>query len=537
MLLDQLVNNGMLPMEIEEGNIEYKLQINSDISIDQTAKIRATRLLSQLNWRLNEGKILYSKSIAAYIIGITNTGDIGKQSELQVDESIKNLDIIVTKCNAKIVSIIKKIFEDKYCVAEVIIQKYDDIFINELRVCMIGESNSGKTTLISHLCSFHMDDGNGSGRNTIMRHVHEQFSVITSCIKHELIGYSNNKIINYKSCQLGSWEKIVYSSDFVVTLIDLPGQNKYMKTTIYGLLSRKPHLCFLTISLDGNNVISNQLIQQLEMLYYCKMKFIIIFTKSDCVQTDDLLNTLKNIIQLNISFVEYHNDFNILHDTNSYQTIIPYIITSNVLGKGFTNIHHLFNNCYQNNYYNIQNKDILSTNKVYFIIGDNYIGCNEFISDQKTFIASGLLVSGIINVDDILKLGPYNNTYLDVRVKNIHKKQIDFSSFYANEYGSIELELVESIDKIITLNNHMILTNYDIIYVDQCYMIIYNDISNVVLDKLYNVYFDNRIEPCIITHILNNTITLRFNNKVCLFKQNCIAVIKCENYIYGHFVS
>lgn len=550
-MLNALKNLGELPTEIEEGNIEYKLKIKNFDEKNEFDRIRITKLASQMKWRLSEGKQLYSKNIATYIIGITNSGKVGDQVEGQIDISIKNLAIVASKCKSTIVSINKEFFGNKtdasillpnnYCVAEIIIQTYDDKFVNEMRICLFGLSNSGKTTLISHLCSQHYDNGNGSGRNTIMRHTHEQIAGTTSSICHELIGYKGSDIINYKTSQSGSWEKIVNISDFIVSLIDLPGQQKYMKTTLYGLLSRKPHLCLYTISIFDHSSNISQIKQNFELLYYLGIKIVVIFTKFDLIGADyfaisEFIETLSQCINIpNIKFTEFTN-FSTTESTN----IIYYTVTSSVTGEGYQALHEIFNSCYQNNMYNkFDTNELVSGENesinAKFLLGETYTICNEFSSSHEVNIASGLLVSGTIGIDKVFKIGSYNGPFCDIKIKNIHKKQIDSSTFYTNEYGSLELEFVNSNDTLV-LNNHMIIVDKVPTMVHSCKIKILYGVEFIKLKKPYSLYFDNNIEQIYVfdmSQIDNKIIEIKFSNMQAYIPKNTKCILKAENYTIG----
>lgn len=554
-MLSALKNLGELPTEIEEGNIEYKLKIKNFDEKNEFDRIRITKLASQMKWRLSEGKQLFSKNIATYIIGITNSGKVGDQTEEQIDISIKNLVIVASKCKSTIVSINKEFFvseanaptSNNYCVAEIIIQTYDDKFVNEMRICLFGLSNSGKTTLISHMCSQHYDNGNGSGRNTIMRHTHEQIAGTTSSICHELIGYNSSDIINYKTSQSGSWEKIVNTSDFIVSLIDLPGQQKYMKTTLYGLLSRKPHLCIYTISIFDYSSNISQIKQNFELLHHLGIKIVVIFTKFDLIGADyfvisEFIETLSQCINIpNIKFTEFTN-FSATEPAN----IIYYTVASSVTGEGYQTLHEIFNSCYQNNMYNkfdpIEPTHNISADEgknepkdVKFLLGETYTICNEFSSSHEVNIASGLLISGTIEIDKVFKIGSYNGPFCDIKIKNIHKKQIDSSTFYANEYGSLELEFVDSNDTLV-LNNHMILVDNIPEMVQSCKIKILFGIEFVKLKKPYSLYFDNNIEQSFVSdmsQIDNKIIEIKFSNIQAYIPKNTKCILKAENYIIG----
>ena len=86
--------------------------------------------------------------------------------------------------------------------------------MNNIKIAVAGNVDSGKSTLIGVLSNNKLDDGRGSARSLILKNKHEKESGRTSCITLNNIKQDNNTIL---------------------TLIDLAGHEKYLKTTMYGL--------------------------------------------------------------------------------------------------------------------------------------------------------------------------------------------------------------------------------------------------------------------------------------------------------------
>ena len=63
----------------------------------------------------------------------------------------------------------------------------------EIRIAMIGNVDSGKSTLIGVLCGGKLDDGRGLARSAVFSHKHEAATGRTSAISHQLIGYRDIK--------------------------------------------------------------------------------------------------------------------------------------------------------------------------------------------------------------------------------------------------------------------------------------------------------------------------------------------------------
>ena len=81
----------LLPIEIESGNIEYKLKIIPDNNN------RLIRLATQLNWRCNEGR-----GMAIYFLGVNDMGEIIGITSKEFNESMNNLTKMVALNKATI---------------------------------------------------------------------------------------------------------------------------------------------------------------------------------------------------------------------------------------------------------------------------------------------------------------------------------------------------------------------------------------------------------------------------------------------------
>ena len=65
---------------------------------------------------------------------------------------------------------------------------------NDIRVAVIGNVDSGKSTLVGVLTKSIMDDGRGSARKTVFNYSHEIKNGRTSSIGQEIMGFnSDNK--------------------------------------------------------------------------------------------------------------------------------------------------------------------------------------------------------------------------------------------------------------------------------------------------------------------------------------------------------
>jgi GTPase len=117
---------------------------------------------------------------------------------------------------------------------------------DDVRVAMIGNVDSGKSTLIGVLTHAALDDGRGSARKLVLKHRHEQENGRTSAVTVELMGYTEEgtQVVPTARHQANRWAEICSSAARSVTLIDLCGHERYLKTTVFGLTGA--YLCGLS---------------------------------------------------------------------------------------------------------------------------------------------------------------------------------------------------------------------------------------------------------------------------------------------------
>jgi len=105
-----------------------------------------------------------------------------------------------------------------------------------LRIAVVGNVDAGKSTLIGTLTTSSLDDGRGKSRTAIMKHRHEIESGRTSTASTHLLGFrSTGEPIggrdNVRANKVKSEDEVARESFRVITLMDLAGHEKYLKTT------------------------------------------------------------------------------------------------------------------------------------------------------------------------------------------------------------------------------------------------------------------------------------------------------------------
>jgi GTPase len=96
------------------------------------------------------------------------------------------------------------------------------------------------------------DDGRGSARLKVMNYKHEQMSGRTSSMATEIMGFRDNgeQVLpdRFQPCKNKFWKEVVEGgSTKMVSFVDLCGHEKYLKTTIHGLVSMLPDYSMIIV--------------------------------------------------------------------------------------------------------------------------------------------------------------------------------------------------------------------------------------------------------------------------------------------------
>jgi len=357
--------------EPDDGNIEYKWRL--DLKNNQGIK----RLNTQMLWRLNEGFEISGVYQAYYLLGVYDNGSLGSLSESDINETINIFKNVLKISNINVVFEHKVKINESFIYFAHITKETEEKIINEKNVIIIGDQQTGKTSLISNICY------DINLRDHILKHMHEKIKGITTDIKKEIVGIrklnNSDKIINYNDYT--EWYDILTNSDYVINLYDVPVIN--IKNTITYL----------------NSILANLII-------------IISNNKS----SDNFTNEVK-------FYIDYCKFFNIDYYVFYKEDIYNYD------KKLFTNI---FSNLKKNNNNLIYSNSICG-NSVFRVV-------DYYDIPDRGYIISGIQINNkfIINNSAYLLI---NNDYIKINIKSIHKKNNNFKSINKNESGCINFEI------------------------------------------------------------------------------------------------
>jgi GTPase len=482
--------------EFEEGNIEYKLRLDS--KNEHSLK----KMKNQMHWRLEEGKDLTGKRESHYILGIYDDGKLGNLNENQIETTFDIFKYVVESCESTITFYEKKCYNNSWIIFTSLLQILDKK-ITEINIGFVGISQAGKTTTISNIVYGQLDDGNGSARQHIFRHEHEKNSGFTSCIKKEIVGVKNNLIINYNTGINVSWEHIANMSDRILCLIDLPGNPQYIKTILFGLSAYK--FDALVIFNDSS---SNGIINIFNKLYieYAKLLDIpyIVVETSDIISPYTQSSSEYNFFPEKIIGDETYISSNNTDELNSDENIFH---INNTKSNGIKPIISFL--------LKIKKKNYIVPN-----INENIFVITDMVSIPDTGIVySGEMWYGKLSLNDNIFLTSGNLTF-NLKVQSIHKKQTFSDNLSENEMGAILLSGTNM--DMQKYSKHMIITTQQL----QTYtQIIFttNSTYNIEKNSELTIYINNSITKGIIKDIEKSKYILSL-------KKNIIIVPKIINF-------
>uniref|UniRef100_A0A4W5NWJ8 GTP binding protein 2b n=1 Tax=Hucho hucho TaxID=62062 RepID=A0A4W5NWJ8_9TELE len=252
------------------GEVLSRALPSLQLKLVNPTQYRFEHLATQLKWRLQEGW-----GEAVYQIGVEDNGLLVGLSEGDMRASLKTLRRMAEKVGADITLLREREVDydsDRNCrkIAEFL----------DLRVAVLGNVDSGKSTLLGVLTQGELDNGRGRARLNL-------FS-----ISFEILGFnSKGEVVNYSDSRTA--EEICESSSKMITFIDLAGHHKYLKTTIFGLTSYCPDFAMLVVS--ANTGIAGTTREHLGLAMALKVPIFIVVSKVDLCAKGTVERTVRQL--------------------------------------------------------------------------------------------------------------------------------------------------------------------------------------------------------------------------------------------------
>ncbi|CAD8084951.1 unnamed protein product [Paramecium sonneborni] len=415
--------------ESDFGHTEYKLRL-----VDPDPK-RLTHLTTQMNFRLSEGN-----GMAYYKIGVEDSGNPLGLNKSDMLGSLKTLCLMAQSLKAELIVVgINEGTNGKTC--EVIVRKGLKDGINlDIRILLLGESGSGKTSLLGVLSTGSLDNGQGLARMKFLKNRSEITSGKTERVSHTVIGFdSEGKIMNHQNqlnfsptCMV---EKLVDLSTKLITFIDMGGTKRAHNQMIQIINSQFPDYALLTIS--SLQQIGKPTMDFLKLIQIQQIPFMIAITHVDQITEHyyaEIIEQLKDMIKsLQIQsvpiVVRTEEDVVLFSKQILSKTLIPIFLISNLKLRTLDYFIKFLNLLPSTN--ELTNNSNLDT---------EYCIHNVFeINNQK--VLGGTVLKGIIRVKQILQMGPdKNGRFFPIEIEEIQCNRVQVKSAQCGQICTIRFK-------------------------------------------------------------------------------------------------
>ncbi|ELT99327.1 hypothetical protein CAPTEDRAFT_18841 [Capitella teleta] len=420
---------------VEEGNVEYKLKLVNP------SESRFEHLVTQMKWRLEEGQ-----GEAFYEIGVEDCGLLTGLTEEDMDASLYTLHRMSQQLGASITILREKeVATGKKTprqVAEVLVKKIpENQQFLDLRLAVLGNVDAGKSTLLGVLTQGELDNGRGRARLNLFRHLHEIQSGRSSSISHEILGFdSEGELVNYSESR--TVEDILDCSTKIITLIDLCGHQKYMKTTIFGLTGHSPDFAMVVVSANSGVVGTTR--EHLGFALALGVPFFVVVSKVDMCRPIQVERTMKQLERLlkgpgckRMPFrIHTEADAVAAGDNFHGDSVCPIFTVSSVSGKNLPLLVKFLNVL----------PPLLSTQEWEQFANDSaehQIDEVFSISGVGT-VVGGTLLRGSVRQGDQLLLGPSDSgEFQPVRISTIHRNRVPCAFATAGQTACLSLSGID----------------------------------------------------------------------------------------------
>lgn len=307
----------------------------------------------------------------------------------------------------------------------------------ETRIAVVGNVDAGKSTLLGVLVKGNLDDGRGKARVNLFRHKHEAESGRTSSVGMEIMGFDTRGdiVVNAQGRKL-SWEEIGKRSAKVISFTDLAGHERYLRTTVFGLLSSSPNYCLLMVA--ANNGLIGMSKEHLGIALALNVPVMVVITKIDICPPHILQQTITQLTRILKSpgankipiFVkDMEGTVNTATQFVS-RRICPIFQVSNVTGESLDMVRTFLNILPHHGHYDPQAP-------FEFIVNDTF--SVPFVGT----VVSGVVKSGVIHAGDSVLIGPDSlGQFTTTTVKSIERKRMSVPACSAGQSGSFALKRV-----------------------------------------------------------------------------------------------
>mmetsp|Transcript_33247 Transcript_33247/g.49545 ORF Transcript_33247/g.49545 Transcript_33247/m.49545 type:complete len:480 (-) Transcript_33247:603-2042(-) len=341
----------------------------------------------------------------------------------------------------------------------------DTMSNRNIRVAVVGNVDAGKSTLIGTLTTTVLDDGRGKSRSFITRLIHEIETGRTSSVSSHLLGFKSNgstvanehegSATTTANCRIKqkTEHEIAQEADRVVTLMDLAGHEKYLKTTIRGVSMGMADYALILV--NSRQPPTHMTRHHLNLCCVFGIPTIVVLTKVDGCPSHAKRNTKLEMSNMLRSpeigkrpyVVRNERDVDTVKD--KLHTLAPFVEVSSVTGEGLDVLRNLLFSLPKRRHH--QKK-----------IGRpfEFLVENIFNVPGVGPVVSGFVNAGKLDIGDIVYIGPLDDgSFVKTTAKSAHVARINVSHITAGQDATIALSLNKEQRQI--LRNGMVVVAKD----------------------------------------------------------------------------
>ncbi len=330
--------------------------------------------------------------------------------------------------------------KDKSCTGKLLIRRHPSTpeEVIETRIAVVGNVDAGKSTMLGVLVKGNLDDGRGKARVNLFRHKHEIESGRTSSVGMEIMGFDTHGDIvasNVPGRKL-TWGEIGTRSAKVISFTDLAGHERYLRTTVFGLLSSSPNYCLLMVA--ANNGLIGMSKEHLGIALALNVPVMVVITKIDICPPQILEQTITQLTRILKSpgarkipiFVKNREDTVNTAAQFISQRICPVFQVSNVTGECLDLVRTFLNILPHHGHYDSQGPFEFHINDTFSV---PFVGT----------VVSGVVKSGVIHAGDSVLIGPDSlGQFQTTNIRTIERKRIPVPVCSAGQSASFALKRI-----------------------------------------------------------------------------------------------
>ncbi|KAK5078364.1 hypothetical protein LTS08_002790 [Lithohypha guttulata] len=308
----------------------------------------------------------------------------------------------------------------------------------ETRIAVVGNVDAGKSTMLGVLVKGGLDDGRGKARVNLFRHKHEIESGRTSSVGMEIMGFDTKgeTVTSSVPGRKLTWNEIGTRSAKVISFTDLAGHERYLRTTVFGLLSSSPNYCLLMVA--ANNGLIGMSKEHLGIALALNVPVMVVITKIDICPPHILEQTITQLTRILKSpgarkipiFIKTHEETVQTATQFVSQRICPIFQVSNVTGEHLDLVRTFLNILPHHGHYDAEAPFEFHINDTFSV---PFVGT----------VVSGVVKSGVIHTGDTVLVGPDSlGQFQTTNIRSIERKRISVPFASAGQSASFALKRI-----------------------------------------------------------------------------------------------